>query len=278
MSSFKICFPDVPASALTVSTNLTMNVDYPIENSFYGLRHNYAQIADAQLTLTVTYDLGTGNSRTLDHFIIGGGQIILANGITECRVAGSNNGVAWTDQLGTAANYQTRTFDGPDDHDVIFVAGYNDTISGTLAAYRYFRLTITGPASVISFSKAYFGAAFDMGREPDYYDLEVITEQDADTWKYSRGHTLMTKAYHPKHRFTFEWDGVTDAKATEFMTSILDNPYRDSVFLYAATYSDPLYDNKLIFGRVIAEDCEVNKETVDGQDWNSIKLVVEESI
>lgn len=276
-SSFLICYPDIPQSALAVSTSVTMDTDYPIENSFYGRRHNYAQLASSGSALTVTYDLGTGNSRTVDHLIVGGAEAMLREGaVSGIYVDGSADGSTWLAQLGTAANFNTRTFNGPDLADLIFTSAYNDTRAGTLAAYRYFRVTFTaGSPTLIPFSKLYFGASFDMGSEPSTYNMEVITDQDSDTWKFHRGQVLLTKAFYPKHKFTVEWDGVTDAKATAFKTTILNNPYRDYVWLYAATYADPLYDNKLVYCKVVDEECSVVKED---ENYNTVKAVFQESI
>ncbi|TXH14222.1 MAG: hypothetical protein E6R03_09710 [Hyphomicrobiaceae bacterium] len=277
-TSFLICYPDVPASSLVISTNPTYDVDYSIENSLYGKRHNYAQLAATSLSVIITYDLGAGNSRTVDHFIVGGVSQVLANNIDTITLEGSNNGSTWSNQLGTAT-LATRTFDGPDDDDLIFTSSYNDTLAGTLAAYRYFRVKIgsgfTFPPNKMAVSKLFFGAAFDMGLEPSTYDMQVVVDQDSDTWVYDRGQTLMTKAFHPRHRFTVEWDGVSDDKATEFKEKVLNNPYREYMYLYTKTFLDPLYDNKLIYCKVVDAECSVTKEV---KDWNVIKAVFEESI
>ncbi len=276
-SSFLICYPDVPPSSLVVSTSSAYDVDYPIECSFYGRRHNYAQLAATASTVVITYDLGAGNSRTVNHFIVGGGQVLLSSSVNGVVLAGSNNGSAWTNQLGTSANYATRTFNGPDGDDLIFTPGYNDEIAGVLAAYRYFRVTITKSLADLLFpvSKLYFGSAFDMGCEPSTYDMTVDTEEDADTWVFHRGQPLVTKAFHPKHRFTVEWDGVSDAMADAFETTILENPYRNYVYLYAGNYADPLYDNKLVLCEVVADECSIEKQY---DDWNVVKAVFKESI
>lgn len=274
-SSFRICIPDVPPRALVWSSNKTFDENFPFDNTFYGMRHDYGQLSSTQTSFAVTYDLGTGNSRTVDHFIMGGVKILRANGVTQATLEGSNNGSSWTTQLGTAAGFQTRTLDGPDDDDLIFTPGYNDQYAATLAAYRYFRVTIAGgSAHKFPVSKIYFGSTFDMGLEPSTYDLEVVDDRSSDTWVYPRGQVIMSKAYYPRHKFTVEWDGVTDAKAAEFFTSVLSNPYRNSVYLHAATYADPLYDNKLVFCRVVDDECESTKQ---GEDWNNIKAVFEEA-
>lgn len=271
MTSFLICYPDVSASALTYSASQTYDSNYPLFNSIYGDRMGYAQLSSNQSSVAITYDLGTGNSRTVDHFILGGCAVLKANGVTEARLQGSNDGSTWTDQLGTAAAFQSRTFDGTDDDDIIFTAAYNDQFSATLAAYRYFKVTLAGgSAHKFPVSKIYFGASLDMGKEPDFYDMEVLTEEDSDTWRYHRGQVLMTKAYYPQHKITIEWDGVSDTVRANFFAKLLSNPVKKHVFLYTATYSDPLYDNKLVHCKVVDSECSSVQRK---QDWNDIRAV-----
>lgn len=276
-SSFLILAPDVPEGALVVTTTVAFAEDYPLAASFYGVGYNHARLNTASGSLEVTFDLGTGNSRTIDHLVIGGIKSLVASSVNTIKVAGSNNGSTWVDQLGTSSSFLTRTRNGPYSDDVVFTATYNDDIAGTLAAYRYFKLTIAKASGTAQFAfrKLYFGQAIDMGKEPDSYDLEVLTEGDADTWKYPRGHTIMSKAYYPKHRITVEWDGVSDAKANEFFDKVIKDPYRSTVYLYTSDYDDPLYDNKLMHCRVVADSCDVSKDN-ERVNWNTVKAVFEE--
>lgn len=276
-SSFLILAPDVPEAALVVTTTVAFAEDYPLAASFYGVGYNHARLNAASGNLEVTFDLGTGNSRTIDHLVIGGVKSLVASSVNTIKVAGSNNGSTWIDQLGTSSSFLTRTRNGPYSDDVVFTATYNDDIAGTLAAYRYFKLTIAKASGTAQFAfrKLYFGQAIDMGKEPDSYDLEVLTEGDADTWKYPRGHTIMSKAYYPKHRITVEWDGVSDAKANEFFDKVIKDPYRSTVYLYTSDYDDPLYDNKLMHCRVVADSCDVSKDN-ERVNWNTVKAVFEE--
>lgn len=275
MTSLIICYPDVPASALVVSANRTYDEDRALVNTYYGERGALAYLSSSQTSVVITYDLGTGNTRTVDHFILGQCSHLKGLGVTEARLQGSSNGSTWVNQLGTASGFATRTFDGIEGRDLIFTAAYNDQLATALAAYRYFRVTLSGSSNVFGLSKIYFGASFDMGKEPDYYEPDILTERDADTWRYPRGQVLMTKAYYPAQRFQIEWDGVTDAKAAEFSTKILANPFRHHVFLYAATYQDPLFGSKLVHCRVLADDCEIVKKK---ENWNTVSLVCEELV
>lgn len=274
-SSFLICYPDVPVSSYVVTTSAAYDSDYPLVNTTTGMRWGYGQLAANGTSVSITYDMGTSNSRTVDHLILGGCQALKSNSVTQATLQGSNNGSTWTDQLGTASGFQTRTFNGPDGDDVIFTAAYNDQYAATLAAYRYFKVTLAGGTHKFPVSKIYFGAAFDMGKEPDNYDMEILTERDADTWRYHRGNVIMSKAFYPKHRVTVEWDGVTDAKARSAYTTLLSRPSRDHVFLYCATYQDPLYDNRLLHCRVVDSECTSTRRKGSG-NWNDITMVFEE--
>lgn len=276
-SSFLILKPDVPDAALVVSSSTSFEEDYPIAATFYGRSYTHARISSAVGSLDITFDLGTGNSRAADHFVIGGIKSLISASTNGVVLSGSNNGTTWTQQLGTTSNFLTRTINGPYQDDVIFTATYNDEIAGTISAYRYFKVTIskTSGTAQFAFRKLYFGEAFDMGKEPDNYNLEVLNENDADTWRYPRGHTILSKAYYPKHKVTVEWDGVSDAKANDFLDKLVNDPYRSTVYLYASNYQDPLYDNKLMHCRIVSSECSVSKDN-EVTNWNTVIAVFEE--
>ena len=67
----------------------------------------------------------------------------------------------------------------------------------------------------------------------------------------------------------------TDAKANEFFDKIIKDPYRSTVYLYTSDYDDPLYDNKLMHCRVVADSCDVNKSN-EKANWNTVRAVFEE--
>ena len=276
-SSFLVLKPDVPDEALVITSSTPFEEDYPVAATFYGRGYTHGRISSAVGSLDITFDLGTGNEREVDHLVIGGIKSLVAASTTGVVLSGSNDGTTWVSQLGTSANFLTRTANGPDRDDVIFTPTYNDEIAGTIAAYRYFKLTISKASGTAQFAfrKLYFGESFDMGKEPDNYNIEVLNEGDADTWKYPRGHTILSKAYYPKHRLTVEWDGVSDAKANEFLERVINDPYRSTVYLYTSNYQDPLYDNKLMHCRIISDQCSVSKDN-EVQNWNNITAVFEE--
>lgn len=288
-SSFLIFHPDAPSVALNVtsvaspsSSTLYFDDDYPLASSFYGETYNHTKLDAARLPVgttgfQITFDLGTGNTRSVNHLILGGVKSLLAAGVTGAYVQGSNDASTWTNLIGTTANFQTRIRSGPYSDDIAFTGSFNDQIAGGSTAYRYFKFIVSGATAdtALAFRKLYFGTAFDMGKEPDNYNMEVSTEDDADTWKYPRGHVIMSKAFYPRHIFTVEWDGVSDAKANEFATKILGDPYRSTMYLYTESFQDPLYDNRLIHCRVVSGSCTISKSN-EKTDWNDIVAVFEE--
>lgn len=272
--------PDVPTASLAVTSSLAFREDYPLVSSFSGRSYLHSRSEESASTLTISFDLGTGNTRQADHFILGGVSSLLTSGVDSVKLQGSSNNSVWVDQLGTTSSLASKTKDGPYSDDIIFTSSKNNDLSGVLAAYRYFRVTfakVASPSAVFyAFRKLYFGAAFDMGAEPSTYNLELIADEDQDTWQYPRGHVIMSKAFRPKHRVTVEWDGVTDAKANEFAEKLLGDPYRNTVYLYTQTYKDPLYDNVLLHCRVVANSTQIVKAN-DIENWNNVTAVFEET-
>ena len=274
-TSFRICYPDIPFRALSTTSTRVFDEIYPVTNWISGPRHAYGRLLATATDLNVYYDLGTGNSRVADYFAIGGVAGLRATGNVDAILYGSNDGTSWSVILGTTGLFSTRTFDGPYQNDVIFTSGYNDTEgANNTNAYRYFRVFLNATTSLYPLQKLFFGASFDMGMEPSTYDMEVLTDRDSDTWVAERGHTIPSKAFYPRHRFTIEWDGVTDTKATEFDTTFLRKPYDVYCFLYAANFQDPLYNNRLIYAKLVDLDCSIEKEK---DDWNTITAVFEEA-
>jgi hypothetical protein len=195
-SSFLIFHPDVPSSALNITTlaspsnsSLYFNEDFPFVSSFYGETYNHAKFDVATLPagttgFTATFDLGTGNTRNVDHLVIGGVKSLLAAGVTGVYLQASTNGSFWFNLIGTTTNFQTRTRNGIYNDDVVFTPTYNDEIGGAASSYRYFRFVVSGATAntALAFRKLYFGTAFDMGAEPSTSNMEVSRHLEVPSW------------------------------------------------------------------------------------------------
>lgn len=279
MTSLLILYPEIPKAALKITPNRTFysetNNEW-LENAISGAFYSYAQIIEIANSLSIVFDLGTGNTANPDYFLIGGTQPLEVLGCTQARLDASNDGVTWSAQLGTNSTFSSKTRYGPYETDLIFTPTLNNDLTRVAGNYRYFRTNFaTATSGRIGFSRLFFGNGFDMGCEPSTYNMEVSNERDADTWRYPRGHVLMSKAYYPRHIITLEWDGVSDAKANEFASKILANPYSSSFYLYTATHKDPLYGNTLLNCRIVADATSITKRN-DVTNWNDIVAVFEE--
>lgn len=129
------------------------------------------------------------------------------------------------------------------------------------SAFRHWWLQLgnsNDDGSDYRFSKAYFGAPFDFNRDP--------------VW----GRSWITLAPHQGTRrqvwnFSFTWQGISDAKVTEFVTKI--GKYKDvnPVWLSTNSYHDVLGDAEAVYCTIteysITPECVNNNEiTIDFQE------------
>lgn len=276
-SSFAIMYPDVPQKALVVTSNRKFAENHPLRNAFGGYYRTYARLDAPASSLTITFDLGSNDTRQVDYLILGGISALKSALVTKVILQASYNGIVWQNQLGTMSNFLLKQFDGPKDDDIIFTPGYNDDLNEFLFPARYFRVIIetNGISSQLAFKRLYFGQSLDLGREPSTYDIKLTTEREADTWIYPRGHTIMSKAFYPRHTFNMTFEGISDAKANEVTTTLLDDPYRSTVYLYTDTYKDPLYNNGLMLCRIPSSNVKISKKN-NVLNWNDLSVSFEE--
>lgn len=273
-TSFLIMYPDVQVSALSQSKSAAFDEDFPIENTFDGNNRIKCKLETVNTSLVLTFDLGVGRSRTLDYLVLGGAtELISASRTVQVEIKASL-AAPWTTTIAaapiSAANALGSNFDE-------FIFTTDSTPSANVFPAQLFRVTFSGAAPGVYhiFDRLYLGQSFDMGKEPDSYDITLRIEREGDTWVYPRGHTIMSKAFYPKHRITVEWDGVPDSKVNELCRELLNNPYASTVYLYTKTYQDPLYNNKLMLCRIISEQVSITKSN-DVKNWNDVVMVFEE--
>lgn len=273
-TSFLIMYPDIQVAALSQSTSATFDSDFPLENTFDGINRIKCKLEAASTSLTATFDLGVGNTRTLNYLILGGaGELANINRTVKVEIKANLAG-AWQTTIGPTAIDPINGLGSNLDE---FIFTTDATAPANIFAAQFFQVTFSGPAPAIYhiFDRLYLGQAFDMGKEPDTYDITLRIEREGDTWVYPRGHTIMSKAFYPKHRITVEWDGVSDAKVNELCQKLLKNPYSSTVYLYTKTYQDPLYNNKLMLCRIISDQVSITKSN-DVKNWNDVVMVFEE--
>jgi hypothetical protein len=276
MTSFLISYPDMPVSALHYWTGLPMDPDYPVENYFTGERSAYGQLASqTSIGINFFFDLGPGVTKTYDHLIIGGCNILKAEGLysvrARARVTLASSSI---NHLGTLNQFQNKTFAGPHGHDILFTSSFNSDVGPASGTYRYWTIYFEGANSKAACSKFHLGNWLDFGKEPDSYEHSVI-DPGLSTWQFPRGQRTMDRLTHEVHRVAVEYDGLTDAQVVDVSEKLLKDPYRHTFFLHAATYTEVLFGNSLLHVRIIADECSINRVY---NDWNNVRLVFEEMI
>ncbi len=280
MTSLLISYPDLPFRALYYSATQVFDQDYPLENMFAGERGAWSRLQTATSgSVAIIWDLGSsGAAATFDHMIVGGVSELLGGGCIGCALAGSPDNVTYTNHLGTAAGFATRTFAGPNSRDVLFTrfaTNINNDIGPAAGTYRYWRVSIYGGTQKFPLSKLHIGNFLDLGKEPDFYEWSVV-DTDETPWQYPRGHQSMGRLTHEIRRVTLEYDGLSDALVNSITANLLRDPYRRTVFLHAVTYTEVLFGNSLLHCRVVADECSIERTTK--ANWNNVKLVFEEMV
>lgn len=140
-----------------------------------------------------------------------------------------------TDLVGTASQ----------DYSEVFTAS---------SAYRHWWLQLGNSNTAGSdyrFSKSHFGTAFDFSRDPVWGRSWMAEVIDSGVRRLN-------------YAFSFTWQGITDAKVTEFITKI--GKYKDvnAVWLSTNSYHDVLGDKEAIYCTV--KDYEITPESVNNNE------------
>jgi hypothetical protein len=88
------------------------------------------------------------------------------------------------------------------------------------------------------------------------------------------GRVLLSKAATERYVFGISWAGITDAKALEFSVNLLTKPEECFVYLYASGNEQILADQSLVYCKVIADQCRIERSAVD--DRNTITAYFEQ--
>lgn len=276
MTSLLFSVNDLAINAHSYSCAKAFLEDYPLENLFGGSRHAYARLAAVTSTDTsIICDLGPAGTPVLyDHFILGGVGVLRSEALTAARLlAATAVGGPFNAHLGTASAFGTRTFAGPDGQDVLFTSTVNSDVGPQTGTWRFWNVTLQGTNSTFTLSKFHAGNWIDLDVEPDNYEIATV-EPSSDGWLFPRGQRAMARTAPERHRITVEYDGLTDAQATTLRTRLLADPYRYSVYLYAAQFPEVLFGNTLLHCRVLEEECEIRRNP--RLNWNFVRLTFEE--
>lgn len=262
MTNPLIAYPDIPFQALTITPDATAQTDYGVMNLISGPRHRTYRVSGTPTTLEIKFDLGSGNSSPAEYVILARADKLESAEIQQFQLARSSDDSSYTDEVDEVPSglYGTRS------HDWAHVF----TMS---SAYRYWRATYTSKAGHdYRHSKLYFGSFFDFGKDCASCKIERFTT-DAK-FLPSSGSQIAERIDEPIYRYTFTWEGVTDAKINSFQSLIGSINHREfGVFLYCPTETQLLDGQNFIHTRITSFE---SKKGWNG--WNDIRISFDEML
>lgn len=90
MSNFKLGFPSIQINS-TATANLTASTSRPFTNLYSGAKVDRSELASSTSdSLTISYDLGSGNTKTADFLAISRAKLLKQNGVQGVRVRGAS--------------------------------------------------------------------------------------------------------------------------------------------------------------------------------------------
>lgn len=248
-SNLLIAYPQLTVDG-TYTSDGAADSSYPASNIITGARTNLAKRSAANTTWWHKFDLGSSQSITIDYLIVARANLLKAMGSKRVKLQASTNDVGYSDVCGVDSTFQSATLYGPRQEDAIFTADLANSSVGSLpfsGSYRYLKFWAAGegtePSTQWIFSKAYFGQWFDFGRDP--------------IWgRILRKTTRTESARESAYVVQFSWLGITTTKLNEALSKFLGNR-EQPVFLYTASYTDPLLEHRCLHAIVADYDIQL---------------------
>lgn len=219
----------------------------PAENAIYGGRSELAQLDAADTTVSLTFDLGSSQQKTIDFLYVARANLLKAHGATRLLLEGSDDDSAYTDICGVDGGFQSLALHGPRGEDAIFTSELANSTDGALSAsptYRYWRFwgaDAADPSEKWSFSKVMFGQWFDFGRDP-------LTDRQV-------GITRTEWSREGAYRLTLRWRGLSRTVYEAFVeTFIAEGPVSKierGLFLYTSFYHEFLFNWRVLHCMVV---------------------------
>lgn len=139
-------------------------------------------------------------------------------------------------------------------------------------SHRYWRVVYEGDfPQRITHSKLYFGNALDLGDEPTDIVFDRMNETSSE-FIPSAGNTIVRRTSEPPYMLELKWEGITDAKRTEFKENIARHWRRRRIFIVTTTDHEILDNFRAIHCEIIADPII----TKINDDYNDIQLQLKE--
>lgn len=241
--TLKISYNEVFAARLVSAINLGSLRGISTIDDLFDTERNQRVLVTSDVSgdeFTFALDLGSGNSATVDHFIIQGIEGLTAQSIDTVILRGGNTDISsgFTDIVNV--DLGAVSLIGPTGRDAI------ETFTET-SAYRFFEIfidsSVAAVARLYSLGRFFIGIGFDMGREPvfEFSRLPQFAEN-----RMSSGALARQRIGELKYKFRFTWEGITDAKVEQFYSDIVHGTNRNSLYLYTTANHQILNDEQLV--------------------------------
>lgn len=260
-----IAYPDIPYRSIQTASNVTWDTFYDYRNSISTERYQIAK-KSAVTGFNIEYDLGSGETSSVDYFILARADLLQAVGVTSLIIASAADGIggSYSNQH-TVSSFNTATLYGPGSRDLL-VTGLS------LSAARTWKWTVSGASSSThAFSKAYFGNAFDMGMQPSF---DFVREAEfTSEYVTGAGSTRISRHSEPRYIFNFTWTGVSDDKVTEFVSKIASRAHLNRYFLFTTSVHQVLNSERVVHVKLTEWETD-NSAAIP--DFNTVTATFEE--
>lgn len=217
MEALKISFNDIPARCLASSAS-SENAIYPHQNILGGSKTIHWESAVAVTSSTITMDMGSGNTASIDHAIISGlnAMLALTPGTMNVYIEGS------TDNFSSSAIVFSKLNVVAGD----LIGSYNEELlleGSASTAYRYWRLRITTSNSIIhKLRELALGLYYSFGGRSPRFPYEIAQSANAldKGFMSDAGTTFVSSSGRAGRAYNFSWNGISDAERETFMAKI----------------------------------------------------------
>lgn len=263
-TSLLILTPEIPAAA--VSWTKTNEKDFhPALNTFRGERWQEWQSSTNLADHILRYRLATGTTKSANFLCVPRVDRIRLNvaaAATTLTLESSPDDSAWT-TVDTVSNVQS--FAGS-----IYGRLGKDYVNTFAAstARQYWRIKISSSTTFqMKLAKAYFGTAFDFGKDPESYIAPREIEEGTGEFVSSSGMIYKAISKTPRRRFECEYVGLSAERVEAFYDDIVSKRDTTPIFLYTQSQHQVLDDLRLFHCKLET----VEKETVY-TDYINLKL------
>lgn len=244
----------------SVTSSGTFSTVQALHKLLSGGRARLARLSTAADSFTVTVNIGTAASRTIDFFYVARANILKAQLATRLKIAGGTTG----DIAGVSTTLQSLTLYGRNSEDAIFTSELANSAVGSLsntATNSSYIITIgqsgVDPSTKWALSKIMFGQWFDMGRDPENRSFAEVHRPGQRS-----SHTV----------FTFIWRGITKATKDAAIAQLV-NTREKGCILYTRDYHPVLLDRRVVHAFI--DDYESAYRSEDQYDF---RLVLREQV